>query len=97
MFEISFSPSALDDIAWFSKRERVIIFDAVEDQLSYQPDVTTRNRKRLRPNQVAEWELRASNYRIFYDVTVSQQLVEIKMVGWKDGARLLVRDQEYVL
>lgn len=97
MFEISLSPSAFDDIAWFSKRERRVILDAIAEQLSHQPDVETRNRKRLRPNRAAEWELRINRYRVFYDVTVSQRLVEIKLVGLKQGNRLLIRGQEYVL
>jgi hypothetical protein len=50
MLEITLSPSALDDVAWFSKRERRAVLDAIEDQLSNQPDVVTRNRKRLLTN-----------------------------------------------
>ena len=97
MFEITLSPSALDDVAWFSKRERRAVLDAIEDQLSNQPDVVTRSRKRLRPNRVAEWELRSGAYRVFYDVTGTQRLVEIKMVGLKAGSKLLIRGQEYTL
>lgn len=97
MFEINLSPLAFDDIAWFPKRERRALLDAIVEQLSHQPDVETRNRKQLRPNRVAEWELRIGRYRVFYDVAVSQRLVEIKLVGLKQGNRLLIRGQEYVL
>ena len=97
MFEIDLSPSAFDDIAWFPRREREIILDAIEEQLSHQPYVETRNRKQLRPNRVAEWELRVGKYRVFYDVTISPRLVEVKMVGLKRGNRLLIRGQEYAL
>ena len=62
MFHIAFTPSALDDIGWFRKRERMIIFDMTEEQLTHQPNVETRNRKKLRPNQIAEWELRIGKY-----------------------------------
>lgn len=87
------SPSALDDVAWFPKRDRRAILDAVEEQLSFQPDVVTRNRKQLRPNQVAEWELRVDTFRVFHDVIVSRRLVEIKVIGLKRGNKLLVRGQ----
>lgn len=62
MFRIAFTHSALDDIQWFRKHEQKIIFDKSEEQLTHQPNVETRNRKQLRPNQVAEWELRIGKY-----------------------------------
>ena len=97
MFEIAFAPSALEDIQRFRKREQRIIFDAIEDQLSHQPNVETRNRKKLRPNQVAEWELRVDKYRVFYDASTDSNTVEVKMVGIKEGSRLFVRGVEYQL
>ncbi len=97
MFRIAFTPSALDDIQWFRKHEPKIIFDKTEGQLTYQPNVETRNRKKLRPNQVAEWELRSGKYRVFYDVDTDRNTVEVKMVGYKGGNQLLVRGKEYEL
>ncbi len=97
MFEIAFTPSALEDIDWFRKREQTTIFDMTEKQLAYQPNVETRNRKMLRPNQVAEWELRIEKYRVFYDVDSGTSAVEIKMVGYKEGNKLFVRGKEYEL
>lgn len=97
MFHILFSPSASDDIGWFSRRERRTVFDQTEEQLRHQPATETRNRKRLRPNQVAEWELRIGEYRVFYDVETESDTVEVKMVGRREHNRLLVRGKEYVL
>lgn len=97
MFHITFTHSALDDIGWFRKRERIIIFDVIEKQLTYQPNVETRNRKKLRPNRSAEWELRSGKYRVFYDVSIEASTVEVKMVGYKDGNRLLIQGAEYTL
>ena len=97
MFNIAFTPSALDDIGWFRKREQKIIFDMIEEQLTYQPNVETRNRKKLRPNQIAEWELRIGKYRVFYDVDIEANAVEVKTIGYKEGNRLFVRGEEYKL
>jgi len=91
MFRIAFTPSALDDIQWYRKHEQKIIFDKIEEQLTHQPNVETRNRKQLRPNQVAEWELRICKYRVFYDVDTERDAVEVKMVGSKEGNKLFVR------
>ena len=97
MFPIAFTSSALDDIQWYRKHEQKIIFDKIEEQLTYQPNVETRNRKQLRPNQVAEWELRIGKYRVFYDVDTDRNAVEVKMVGFKEGNKLFIRGKEYEL
>lgn len=97
VFRIAFTPSALEDVAWFRKHEQVIIFDAIEEQLMYQPNIQTGNRKMLRPNQVAEWELRLGKFRMFYDVDSISQVVEIKMIGYKEGSHLYVRGKGYQL
>ncbi len=97
MFHIAFTPSALDDIEWFRKREQQIIFDRIEEQLTDEPNVETRNRKKLRPNQVAQWELRIESYRVFYDVDLDANTVEVKTVGRKKGNKVLVRGKQYKL
>ena len=97
MFDIRLSKSALADIRWFRQRERRTIMDGIERQLVYEPDIETRNRKRLRPNRVAEWELRINDYRVVYDVKADEAVVEIKLVGLKNGNQLLVRGKEYEL
>ena len=68
MFTIEFTPEARDDMRHFRTYERRQIFGEIEKQLLYQPTQETRNRKRLRPNQLAEWELRIERFRVFYDV-----------------------------
>lgn len=96
-YTINFTASALDDMAWFKKRARNIIFDGIEAQLGQEPNVETRNRKRLRPNQTSEWELRIDKYRVCYDVNAAEKSVAVKVVGLKQGNRVLVRGEEYKL
>jgi len=38
-------------------------------KLTHQPTVATRNRKRLRPNPLAPWELRIGALPVYYEVT----------------------------
>jgi mRNA-degrading endonuclease RelE of RelBE toxin-antitoxin system len=97
MFRIDFTDSASDDVAWFRKREQAIITERVAQQLTHQPHVPTRNRKRLRPNQVAEWELRVEDYRVFYNVDVVARRVIIEAVAWKMGSKLVARGEEFSL
>lgn len=51
----------------------------------------TRNRKPLRPNLIAPWELRIGNLRAFYDVTLEHSnIVKILAVGYKEGNTLFI-------
>ncbi|NJS41158.1 addiction module toxin RelE [Candidatus Gracilibacteria bacterium] len=94
MFAIEFTSEAEADLAWFKKQERNIILDGIEENLRFEPEVITRNRKRLRPNQTAEWELRVDKYRVFYDVTDVVRIVSVEAVGLKIGNQLYFRGKE---
>src|SRR6266508_1257214 len=52
-YTIEYTASAEGDIAYFRKYEQVLIVDAIDDQLIYEPHLETRNRKVLDPNPLA--------------------------------------------
>lgn len=91
MFEIEFTPEAWDDLKALKKNEQVEVLDAMDDQLLYEPTVETRNRKRMYPNQVAEWELRIGRLRVLYNVEQQVSVVSIETVGFKIGNVFYVR------
>ena len=97
MFQVSLTPEAEDDLRSMRKYDQEIIVSAIENQLQDQPSQETRNRKRLRPNQLAEWELRAGDFRVFYDVATESQTVKVVAVGEKKGNQLFVRGKEHEL
>ena len=97
MFALDITEDAIADVQLFRKYERQRIFDGIEAQLSQQPDLETRNRKLLRPNALAEWELRLDPFRVFYNVDVANQSVTILAIGKKQGERLYIRGVEYKL
>lgn len=97
MFIVDFTVDAIDDLQIFRKFERQRIFAAIEEQLTHQPSVETRNRKPLDLNELAEWELRVDPFRIFYDVDHANAVVTIIAVGKKEGNRLYIRGVEYRL
>lgn len=68
MYEIEFTPEAIEDLKSFRKFEQQIIISNIETQLKHEPTVETQNRFQMRPNDVAEWELRIGKYRVFYKV-----------------------------
>ena len=72
-------------------RQRVIVLDAVDEQLSHQAAIETRNRKPLRANPVAPWELRIGTLRVYYDVTEQPEpLVAIHAIGVKKRNQVFI-------
>lgn len=96
-YEIELSRIAVEALKSLRKYDQQSIRDALQEQLSETPNIATRNRKRLRPNRLAEWELRVGKYRIFYDVDEEDGLVRIVAIGYKEGNRLFILDEEYEL
>jgi mRNA-degrading endonuclease RelE of RelBE toxin-antitoxin system len=91
--QIVYSPEAVDHLAALAKNEQVQVLDQVERLLVDQPRAVSRKRKFLRPNAIAQWELRLGELRVFYDIvaepvaegttTQEKTTVTIKAVGKK--------------
>jgi mRNA-degrading endonuclease RelE of RelBE toxin-antitoxin system len=96
-FRIELTQSAFDDLDRFKKRERNIILDGIEKQLTGEPQRETRNRKPLRENPLSHWELRLGQYRVFYDVSVAEQRVKVIAVGYKLHNKLFIGGAEFEL
>jgi mRNA-degrading endonuclease RelE of RelBE toxin-antitoxin system len=97
MYEIKFTADAVEDLRWFGKVDRKSILAALESQLGHEPAVETRNRKRLRPNRLAEWELRIDRTRVFFDIDQANRLIQVRTIGSKRGSRLWIHGEEYEL
>ena len=64
-------------------------------QLKNEPLREARNRKQLRPNPLAPWELRVGLLRVFYEVdALESELVNILAIGIKKGNQLIVSGKE---
>ncbi len=94
MYQIEYTPQAIEDLKYFKKHEQQQILSEIPVQLRYEPSVETRNRKRTRPNSIAGWELRIAEFRVFYNVEEQVQIVEIKRIGEKEGNTFLFRGQQ---
>ena len=97
MFELKLTLEAVEDLRFFSKADRKWVVNETEKQLAHEPAVETRNRKRLRPNKVAEWELRIDRFRVFYDVDSENRLIKVRTVAYKEGNALYVRGIKFSL
>lgn len=95
---IEFAESVREQLKALPANQRAIIIESIEKQLVHEPLVETRNRKPLRPNPIAPWELRIGNLRVFYDVTFDKpNVVRILAVGYKKGNKLYISEKEVKL
>jgi len=89
VFEIRFAEGVEEDLRTIRIYYRNQILDAIEEQLANEPDISTRNRKRLENlippwQSVAPiWELRVGEYRVFYDVSPAESVVYVRAVRKK--------------
>ncbi len=89
-YQIEFSEEAERHLLALPARNRATLLDAIESQLSHEPTTPTRNRKLLRPNPVATWQLRVDDFRIFYNVDQDRILVIVIAIGFKEHNRLTI-------
>jgi mRNA-degrading endonuclease RelE of RelBE toxin-antitoxin system len=90
-YSIEYSPDAEDHLRFLTARQQAIVLDTVDEQRTHQPTVETRNRKPMRPNPLAPWELRIGALRVYYDVEdIPEPKVYIRAVGIKERNRVRI-------
>ena len=90
-YSIEYLRPALEHLRYLTARQRSTVFAGVDEQLRHEPTVGTRNRKQMRANVLASWELRLGDLRVYYDVEEKpQQLVKIAAIGIKDGNEVII-------
>lgn len=89
MFEIRFAEGVEEDLRKIRIFYRNQILDAIEEQLTHEPNTRTKNRKLLE-NLIPPWqsvapisELRVGDYRVFYDVSPAESVVYVRAVRRK--------------
>lgn len=101
-FEFVYAPHTKKHMRAIERRYFSLIKKAIENQLTYEPDVETRNRKPLKRPVVfqATWEIRFGPdncFRVFYDVDIDAHEVNILAVGVKERDRLFIAGKEVEL
>ena len=88
--------AAVEHLRWFGKKTGRKLLQQALKYLEQDPLADTRNLKTLRPNPIADRELRLlGKYRVLFSVDDKDELATIILVGEKRGDRLLVLGQEF--
>ena len=77
-YRLVYAPQVRDHLRAIGRKHHSLIRGKIEEQLRFEPDVETRNRKPLEPSAAfpGAWELRFgqdNRFRVFYDVDVEDR------------------------
>ena len=92
-FKIAITDDAERQLRSLPVREQRVLEAAILSRLEHQPTTPTKAIKGLRPNPLAEFELRAGDLRALYNVEGDE--VVILIVGRKVGNKLIVEGEEF--
>jgi mRNA-degrading endonuclease RelE of RelBE toxin-antitoxin system len=101
-FALVYATEVYDHLDSIETKYHRLIRETLKEQLSRTPTVKTRNRKPLEePTEFgATWELRFgpnNAFRVFYQVAQADKTVTILAIGVKEGNRLFISGQEFIL
>lgn len=101
-FALIYDRAAVGHFAAIDAKYHSLIRAAIEEQLQFEPETATRDRKPLlRPIELgARWELRLgpqNRFRVFYHVEADEREVHILAIGVKERERLLIGGKEVKL
>ena len=101
-FRLIYDTEIVEHLRAIEKRHHSLIKRTIEEQLKYEPDVETQNRKLLEQPATlnAEWEIRFgpnNRFRVFYEVDRENREVYILAVGTKMRSRLFIGGEEFEL
>jgi hypothetical protein len=93
---VALKESVIDDLRWFGRKDGRLLLAAAEEVLRADPTAETPNLKTLRPNPVAERELRLfGKYRVLFNLDCEARVATIVLVGEKRGDALIVQGVEF--
>jgi hypothetical protein len=101
-FELSYDEATKEQLRAIEAKYHSLIRSVIEEQLSFEPETETRNRKPLRQPAPFEatWELRfgpGNRFRVLYGVNHERREVQIQAIGVKEWNRLFVAGEEIEL
>jgi hypothetical protein len=101
-FKLSYDEAIRNQLRAIQVKYHSLIRKVIEEQLLFEPEKETRNRKPLRQPAPFEatWELRFgpdNRFRVLHGVDQERREVQIQAIGVKKGDRLFVGGEEVEL
>ena len=102
-FELVYDEEIVQHLATIERKYHSLIRQTIEEQLQYEPDVKTRNRKPLSDSsEFGEntWEIRfgpRNRFRVFYRIDMTEREVRILAIGVKIRNLLLIGGERFEL
>jgi mRNA-degrading endonuclease RelE of RelBE toxin-antitoxin system len=101
-YSLVYAPEVKDQLRAIERQHYSLIRETIQQQLLFEPDVETRNRKPLRQPALfeAQWELRFgpdNRFRVFYEIDRESRAVYILAIGVKERDRLFIGGKEVEL
>jgi len=101
-YSLIYAPEVRTHLRSIDARYYSLIREKIQEQLSFEPGVETRNRKPLRSPAAlaARWEIRFgpdNHFRVLYDIDHEGHAVLILAIGEKEGNRLLIGGEDVEL
>src|SRR5262245_61515049 len=101
-FALIYDPEVREHLTAIESKYHSLIRTTIEEQLRFEPETATRNRKPLeRPvSLAARWELRLgpdNRLRVFYRVDIEGRQVRVLAVAVKERNRLFLGGEEVEL
>ncbi|OQX23472.1 MAG: hypothetical protein BWK80_25805 [Desulfobacteraceae bacterium IS3] len=101
-FKLIYDSEIIDHIVYIERKYHKLIRETIKEQLTYEPDTESLNRKPLvRPTESeAKWELRFgpdNRFRVFYETDPTNREVNILAIGVKMRNKLFIAGMEYNL
>ena len=92
-YQIQITADAERQLCSLTAHQQRLVEDAIIAKLTNQPTIPTRAIKQLRPNPLAQYELRVAELRVLYNV--EESTVVLLLVGRKSGNSLIVEGEEF--
>jgi mRNA-degrading endonuclease RelE of RelBE toxin-antitoxin system len=101
-YKLSYARGVTKHLKSIEAKYDTLIRESIQEQLQFEPNVETKNRKPLRQPApfAAQWEIRFgpnNRFRVLYDIDEAHQEVQIVAIGEKEGNRLIVGGEEVEL
>jgi len=99
-FDIEYALQTKNHLRSIDRKHWSLIRETIKQQLSFEPDVRTKNRKPMQRSSFFSWEIRfgsKNQFRAYYDINHEQWMVNVQAIGVKIREKVYIAGKEIQL